>query len=114
MSTANAGHIGKGIRIRGQLHGGEDLEIEGRVEGTIKLSNNHLTLARSAVVSANIEAQNITICGEVLGNTAATDKVEVTADAKIVGDITAPRLVMDEGAKFRGTVEMDVKLPPNV
>src|SRR6266540_7566949 len=114
MSNANAGHIGKAIRIKGQLHGGEDLEIEGRVEGTITLSNNHLTLARSSVISANIEAQNITICGEVLGNTQASDKVEVTADAKVVGDIKAPRLVMDEGAKFRGSVVMDVKLPPNV
>ena len=108
------GHIGKAIRIRGQLSGGEDLEIEGRVEGTITLSQNHLTLARSAVISANIEAQNITICGEVQGNTSASDKVEVTADAKIVGDIKAPRLVMDEGARFRGSVEMEVKLPPNL
>ena len=114
MSPPNAGHIGKAIRIKGQLRGGEDLEIEGRVEGTITLSNNHLTLARSAVVAANIEAQNITICGEVQGNTAASDKVEVTADAKVVGDIKAPRLVMEEGAKFRGIVEMDVKLPPNL
>jgi cytoskeletal protein CcmA (bactofilin family) len=114
MSAPNAGHIGKAIKIRGQLRGGEDLEIEGRVDGTITLSNNHLTLARSAVVAANIEAQNITICGDVQGNTSATDKVEVTADAKIVGDIRAPRLVMEEGAKFRGQVEMEVKLPPNV
>jgi cytoskeletal protein CcmA (bactofilin family) len=114
MAAANAGHIGKAIRIKGQLRGGEDLEIEGQVEGTISLSNNHLTLARSAVVSANIEAQNITVCGEMKGNTSASDKVEVTADAKVVGDIRAPRLVMEEGAKFRGVVEMEVKLPPNL
>src|SRR5439155_17548898 len=110
--TNNPGLIGKAIRIKGELHGEEDLVIEGKVEGTIVLKKNHLILERSAVITAHVEVQNVTIKGSLNGNTLASDKVEITAEAKIVGDIKAPRVVMAEGAKFKGSVEMDVKLPP--
>lgn len=113
MST-NPGLIGKAIRIKGELHGEEDLIIEGRVDGTIALKKNHLILERSAVITANIDVQNITIKGEMNGNTLASEKCEITADARVIGDIKAPRIVMEEGAKFRGAVEMDIKLPPGI
>lgn len=105
------GLIGKAIRIKGELHGEEDLVIEGRVEGTIALKQNHLILERSAVINAHVEVQNVTIKGEMIGNTTASDKVEIAADAKVVGDIKAPRIVMEDGARFRGAVQMEVKLP---
>jgi len=108
------GLIGKAIRIKGELYGEEDLAIEGKVEGTIALRKNHLTLERSAVIIANVEVENITIKGRMNGNTSASNKVEITADAKVVGDVKAPRVVMAEGASFRGSVEMEVKLPPGV
>jgi cytoskeletal protein CcmA (bactofilin family) len=111
---ATPGLIGKAIRIKGQLNGAEDLIIEGKVEGTIALTKNHLILERSAVITAHVDVENITIKGSMNGNTQATTKVEITADARVVGDIKAPRIVMEEGAKFRGTVDMDVKLPPGV
>jgi cytoskeletal protein CcmA (bactofilin family) len=113
MSTS-PGLIGKAIRIKGELHGEEDLVIEGKVEGTIALKKNHLILERSAVITAHVEVQNVTIKGSMNGNTNASNKVEITADAKVIGDIKAPRVVMEEGAKFRGTVDMEVKLPPGV
>lgn len=103
--------LGKAIRIKGEVIGEEDLVIEGQVEGTISLRQNHLTLERSAVINAHVEVQNITIKGEMVGNTSASDKVEITAEAKVMGDIKSPRLVMEDGARFRGAVEMDVKLP---
>jgi len=106
--------IGKAIRISGEVAGEEDLVIEGRVDGTIALKNNHLTLESSSVITANVDVQNITVKGQMTGNTKATDKVEITSAAKVVGDIKAPRVVMADGAKFRGAVEMDVKLPPGV
>jgi cytoskeletal protein CcmA (bactofilin family) len=106
--------LGKAIRIKGEVHGEEDLVIEGKVEGTIALKKNHLTLESTAVITAHVEVENITIKGAMNGNTTASDKVEITSDAKVVGDIKAPRVVMAEGAKFRGAVEMDVKLPPGV
>jgi len=108
------GLIGKAISIKGELHGEEDLIIEGKVEGTIALKKNHLILERSAVISASVEVENITIRGSMNGNTVASSKVEITAEAKVIGDIKAPRVVMAEGAKFRGAVEMDVKLPPGL
>lgn len=114
MSTGNPGLIGKAIRIKGELHGEEDLVIEGKVEGTISLKKNHLTLERSAVITAHVEVENITIKGQMNGNTSASNRVEITADAKVVGDIKAPRIVMAEGARFKGAVEMDVKLPSNI
>jgi cytoskeletal protein CcmA (bactofilin family) len=114
MNATNPGLIGKAIHIKGELHGEEDLIIEGRVEGTIALKKNHLILERSAVITAHVEVQNVTIKGQMTGNTQASDKVEITADAKVVGDIRAPRIVMAEGARFRGAVEMDVKLPAGV
>src|SRR3954452_3880287 len=101
MSTGSPVLIGKAIGIKGELHGEEDLVIEGRVDGTIALKKNHLILERSAVITAHVEVQNITIKGEMNGNTLASDKVEITADARVVGDIKAPRVVMEEGAKFK-------------
>ena len=112
--TTGPGLIGKAIRIKGELHGEEDLVIEGLVEGTIELKNNHLILEKSAVITAHVEVENITIKGQLNGNTSASNKVEITAGAKVVGDIKAPRIVMAEGAKFRGLVDMTVKLPPGV
>jgi cytoskeletal protein CcmA (bactofilin family) len=103
--------LGKAIRIKGEVHGEEDLVIEGNVEGTITLKDNHLTLERSALVTAHVEVKNVTIKGEMYGNTLASDKVEITAEAKVKGDVKAPRVVMQEGAKFRGAVDMDVPLP---
>jgi cytoskeletal protein CcmA (bactofilin family) len=114
MSAGNPGLIGKAIRIKGELHGEEDLVIEGKVEGTISLKKNHLILERSAVIAASVEVENITIKGQMNGNTSASNRVEITSDAKVVGDIKAPRIVMAEGARFRGQVDMDVKLPPGV
>jgi cytoskeletal protein CcmA (bactofilin family) len=114
MPAESAGVIGKGIRVKGVLRGGEDLIIQGQVQGTISLKENHLVLERSASINAQLEVKNVTIEGQMNGNTEATDKVEVKADARVQGDIRAPRLVMEEGAKFRGKVDMKVDLPPGL
>jgi cytoskeletal protein CcmA (bactofilin family) len=112
MSMATV--IGKAIQIKGELEGEEDLVIEGKVEGTISLKKNHLTLERSAIIAADVEVENITIKGSIDGNTSASNRVEITSDARIVGDIRAPRVVMAEGAKLRGSVQMEVPLPPGL
>lgn len=105
------GLIGKAIRIKGELRGLEDLVIEGKVEGNIALRKHHLFVERSAVINANTQVDNITIKGELSGNTDAADKVEVTGTAKLVGDIKTPRLVIKSGARVRGSVDMAVELP---
>lgn len=114
MASKDPGVIGKDIRIKGVLRGSEDLAIHGSVEGTIVLKDNHLTLEREATIHAQIDARDVTIHGDITGNTEAFDKVEIKSGARVQGDIKAPRLVMEEGARFRGAVEMDVELPPGL
>ncbi len=109
--TRKTGVIGKAIRISGNLRGREDLIVEGRVEGTISLEENHLVIEHSALIRADAKVENITVKGEMYGNSLASDKVEISARAKVMGDIKAPRVVMLEGAKFKGSIEMDVPLP---
>jgi cytoskeletal protein CcmA (bactofilin family) len=100
-----AGIIGRGLFIKGELHGEEDLIIEGRVEGEITLKK-HLIIESTGVILADIQTENITIKGEMRGNMSATDKVTIFADARVVGDITAPRVVIEDGAQFKGHIEM--------
>lgn len=111
---AKPGRIGRAIRIRGKLKGEEDLVVEGGVEGTLSFKNNHLTIERSAIIKADVDAKEITIMGEMVGNTVATSRAALTRAAKVAGDIRAPRLVIEEGAKFRGAVFMEVPLPPGL
>ncbi len=113
MSSTGAGVIGKGIVIKGELHGEEDLVIEGRVEGSIALKK-HLIVETTGVVMADVQTENITIKGEMNGNMVASDKVEITAEARVIGDIKAPRVVIDDGARYRGNVEMAVELPGGI
>ncbi|MFN7133039.1 MAG: bactofilin BacN [Myxococcales bacterium] len=113
MANENTGIIGKGIIIRGNLTGGGNLTIEGRVEGQISLKN-HLTIEGTGKVNADIRAEQLTINGEANGNIDATDRVSISASAMVTGDIKAPRVVIEDGAHFNGSIEMDVKLPEDL
>ena len=108
--SEQTGIIGKGITIRGNLTGGGDLVIEGKVEGQISLKN-HLTIERTGHVEAEIRAEELTINGEASGNIDASSMVSISSSAKVAGDIKAPRVVIEDGAVFNGTIQMDVKLP---
>jgi cytoskeletal protein CcmA (bactofilin family) len=101
----NAGVIGRGLFIKGELHGEENLIIEGRVEGEITLKK-HLLIESTGVILADVNTENITIKGEMRGNMTASSKVEIHSDARVVGDITAPRVVIEDGAHFKGHIEM--------
>jgi cytoskeletal protein CcmA (bactofilin family) len=107
------GIIGKGITIRGTLSGGADLTIEGQVEGHINLKN-HLTIEQSGRVQAEVKAENLTINGEMIGNILAGERVSISNSAKVKGDIKSPRVVIDDGARFNGSIDMDVKLPDDI
>lgn len=109
MAT-EAGIIGKGIVIKGELTGEQDLIIEGRVEGSIALKK-HLIVENTGVVLADLETENITIKGEMNGNMVASNMVEIADTAKVVGDIQAPRVIIADGARFRGSIDMDVDIP---
>ena len=100
-----AGMIGKGLLIRGELYGEEDLVIEGPVEGTISMEKS-LTIEVEGKIKADIETENITVRGEVIGNLVARNKITVHQGAKIIGDIKAPRIELDDGAYYKGNITM--------
>ena len=110
MATEGPCIIGQHITIRGNLTGNEDLVVEGRVEGTIALGN-HLTIEKTGVVEADVESEDLTVMGELKGDMAAHSSVSINADAKVAGNIRAPRVIIEDGARFRGNIDMDVELP---
>ena len=113
MSNEGTGIIGKGIHIKGNLTGGGDLTIEGRVEGHVSLKN-HLTIEGTGRVNADIRAQRLTINGEANGNIDAGDLVAINASAVVTGDVKAPKVIIEDGAHFNGSIEMEVKLPEDL
>ena len=100
--------IGSSIVIDGEISGDEDLVIQGTVKGKISVKES-LIVDRSGVVEADIETQNVEVSGKVTGNINATDKVELKSDCRVIGDIKAPRILIADGASFKGNVDMDVK-----
>ena len=100
--------IGSSIVIDGEISGEEDLVIQGTVKGKIALRES-LFVEGSGVVEADIETQNVEIGGRVTGNILASDRVELKSDCRVVGDIKAPRILIADGASFKGNVDMEVK-----
>jgi cytoskeletal protein CcmA (bactofilin family) len=97
--------IGPTITINGKLSGDEDLTVRGRVEGELTLTKV-LIVEQSGIVKANVSAKNAIISGVVVGNVRATESVELTKEGRMVGDILAPRVILVDGASFRGKIEM--------
>jgi cytoskeletal protein CcmA (bactofilin family) len=102
-------NIGQSIQIKGELTGNEDLAIEGKVEVKIFLKDHNLTVGPNARITADIHAKNVTVVGEVVGNITADDKVEVAETGSMKGDIMSPRVVLADGARFKGSIDMEVK-----
>lgn len=97
--------IGSTIVVDGEIYGEEDLVIRGTVKGRISLKDS-LFVENSGKVEADIETENVEISGTVTGNIAASDKVEIKSDGHMVGDIKAPRILIADGANFKGNVDM--------
>src|SRR5689334_8969357 len=97
--------VGQSILINGNLQGDEDLTVLGRVEGNISLTRT-LHVEESGIVKADISVRNAVVSGVVVGNITATDSVEITDAGRMVGDIRAPRVIIVDGARFRGAVDM--------
>lgn len=97
--------IGESILISGSLNGDEDLTVRGRVEGTLTLTKT-LSVEPSGIVKAEVQVRNCVIAGAVVGNVTATESVEITKEGRMVGDINAPRVIIVDGASFRGRIDM--------
>jgi cytoskeletal protein CcmA (bactofilin family) len=97
--------IGESILISGSLNGDEDLTVRGRVEGTLTLTKT-LVVEPTGIVKAEVQVKNCVIAGVVVGNVTATESVEITKEGRMVGDIAAPRVIIVDGASFRGRIDM--------
>ena len=97
--------IGPETRVVGEIRGEEDILVQGRVEGRMALTSE-LTIEEGAIVQADVEARVVLISGAVVGNVTATESVRLTSKARVVGDLTSPRVVIEAGAAYRGHLEM--------
>jgi cytoskeletal protein CcmA (bactofilin family) len=102
--------IGRSITIRGEVTGDEDLLIQGRVEGSIRLEQHAITIGREGEVKADVAARVITVEGSVHGDLLAEEQVVLRSSAVVEGDISAPRVVLEDGARFRGGIDMGESL----
>jgi cytoskeletal protein CcmA (bactofilin family) len=107
--TTIAAVIGAKIRFIGELVGEEDLLIQGYVEGTIDLRGNSLTVGKHGVVKANVLAKNVTIEGKIEGDVFGEERISVKSSSQVRGNLVAERVTLEEGAKFKGSIDMDME-----
>ena len=98
--------IGKSLFIKGEITGSESLYIDGKIEGTINLPGNRLTVGRNGQVTAAITAREIVVLGKVKGNVSATDRVDIRAEGALTGDVSAARISIEDGAFFKGGIDI--------
>jgi len=108
MSAPASGlaQLGKSVIIKGELSGSEDMYIDGKVDGSIMLKGNNLTVGPNGQVKASIEAKGVVVQGKLDGNVQATERVELRKSAVVNGDITTQRISIEEGAFFKGKVDI--------
>jgi len=99
-------HIGKSVRIKGELTGSEDLYIDGQVEGVVQLKDYYLTVGPSGKVQANVNAKKVMIHGSVRGNICASDSVTIGKTGSLIGDLIVAGVVIEDGAYFKGSIDI--------
>ena len=106
-SSGAAARLGASLHVKGEITGNEDLSIDGSVEGLIQLEDRKLTVGASAKVTADIIAREVVVYGNVKGNLRARDRIEIKKDGSVVGDLTTARIMIEDGAYFKGSIEID-------
>lgn len=104
--------IGASISIQGDLSGEEDLTVHGRVQGTVDVKGNSVTIGETGRVKADVYAQTIFVEGEVEGNLYGGDQIVLRSSGNVRGNLTAPRVALDDGAQFKGSIDMEPKRQP--
>jgi cytoskeletal protein CcmA (bactofilin family) len=99
--------LGSTIIVKGEITSDEDLQIDGKVEGNISLRGHRLTVGRTAQLSSEINAREVIVYGNASGNLRARDRVEIKKDGQVIGDITTTRISIEDGAYFKGHIEID-------
>ena|SRR5277367_4578916 len=106
-SGSGIARLGSSLHIKGEITGNEDLAIDGSVEGLIQLEERKLTIGASARVTADVIAREVVVYGNVKGNLRARDRIEIKKDGSVVGDLTTARIMIEDGAYFKGSIEID-------
>jgi len=104
--SRGAATIGKAVKVNGQITSQEDLYVDGDVEGTVELVQHKLTIGPNGKVHAAIKAREVVALGSIQGNVEASDKIEIRKDAKLVGDIKTARIIIEDGAYFKGSIDI--------
>jgi cytoskeletal protein CcmA (bactofilin family) len=98
--------IGKSLVVKGEISGAESLYIDGKVEGSINLPGNRVTVGRNGQVAATVLAREIVVLGKIRGNCQATDRVDIRAEGSLTGDVIAARISIEDGAFFKGGIDI--------
>lgn len=101
------GWLGASLRVKGEISGTEDLLVDGLVEGSIHLDDRKLTVGKTSKVTADITARDVVVYGYVKGNVHAKGRVEIKKDGYVVGNLTTAQIMIEDGADFKGTIEID-------
>ncbi|MBZ5699314.1 MAG: polymer-forming cytoskeletal protein [Acidobacteriia bacterium] len=110
LSTTPSGstaRLGASLHVKGEISGNEDLHIDGSLEGLIQLEDRKLTVGASAKLTADVVAREVVVYGSVKGNLRARDRIEIKKDGSVVGDLTTARIMIEDGAYFKGSIEID-------
>src|SRR5208283_2461807 len=102
-----SGWLGASLRVKGDITGTEDLLIDGTVDGSVQLEGRKLTVGKAAKINADIDAKDVLVYGYVKGNVHAKGRVEIKKDGYIVGNLTTAQIMIEDGADFKGTIEID-------
>ncbi|HKV04316.1 MAG TPA: polymer-forming cytoskeletal protein [Candidatus Acidoferrales bacterium] len=106
-SSSGTARLGASLHVKGEITGNEDLAIDGTVEGLVHLEDRKLTIGASAKVTADVIAREVVVYGNVKGNLRARDRIEIKKDGSVVGDLTTARIMIEDGAYFKGSIEID-------
>jgi len=107
LSGSGTARLGASLHVKGEITGNEDLAIDGSVEGLVQLEDRKLTIGASARLTADVIAREVVVYGNVKGNLRARDRIEIKKDGSVVGDLTTARIMIEDGAYFKGSIEID-------
>jgi cytoskeletal protein CcmA (bactofilin family) len=105
-SRGGSASVGKAVKIVGQIYSKEDLYVDGEVEGTVEAMEHKLTIGPNGMVKATVRSREVVVLGSITGNVEAADKLEIRKDAKLVGDIKTARIIIEDGAYFKGSIDI--------
>jgi cytoskeletal protein CcmA (bactofilin family) len=105
-NRGGAATIGKAVKIAGNIYSREDLYVDGELEGTVEAMEHKLTIGPNGNVKATVKAREVVVLGSIHGNVEATDKIEIRKDAKLTGDIRTARIIIEDGAYFKGSIDI--------